>query len=178
MLQSAKTTFCPLCKHKRLLCLTFTASGDGRWFCCYTVLLQSAGSWSVSEIWLHAAEPRSWSSNVLFSCLQVLNTQSVRCAPCRGDHADASDNLRGEQRAGSGLGSASAHGAPPTAAASAHGEWGSLITSSNVQPCLCTGTLRLLLVWAAEHSNALLTLHSQFCARHHQVTYSSSCPEW
>lgn len=116
---------------------------------------------SLSEIWLHPAEPRSWSSNVLFSCLQVLTTHSVCCAPCRYDSANASDNLRGEQRAGPGLWSSSAHGAPSTAA-SAHCEWGVQITWGNVQPCLCTGTLRLLLVWTAEQWNALLTLLSQF----------------
>lgn len=86
---------------------------------------------------------------------------SVGCAPCRCDCANASDNLRGEQRAGSGLWSSSAHGAPSTTT-NTHCEWGFPITWCNVQPCLCTGTLRLLLVWAAEQWNPFLALLSQF----------------
>lgn len=59
--------------------------------------------------------------------LPVSIEYSVCCAPCRCDRANASDNLRGEQRAGSGLGSSSAHGAPSTAT-SARCEWGSPVT--------------------------------------------------
>lgn len=70
LLQITKTSFCPLCRYKHLLSFTFTASGDGRLFCCCAVLHQSAGSLRrvcQFEIWCHPTEPRSWSSSVLFS---------------------------------------------------------------------------------------------------------------